>query len=118
MAAEKGRLMEDSVKSPLPPGFQVIVTELEGPVFADAQGKTMYKWPIKSIRNGDVGEQKGKPTCDATVYKTNAGLMSPYPGGFTLPDVETRPSCIQVPKVRQKSLSSSSGPVQRPRAIR
>ena len=92
-AAEK-RLMEDYVKSPLPPGFQVIVTELEGPVFADAQGKTMYKWPIKSIRNGDVGEQKGKPTCDDTVYKVNAGLMSPYPGGYTLPEVETRPSCL------------------------
>jgi predicted lipoprotein with Yx(FWY)xxD motif len=92
----KGRLTEDYVKAPLPPGFQVMATELEGPVFADASGKTMYKWPIKSIRNGDVGEQKGKPTCDDTVYKVNAGLMSPYPGGFTLPDVETRPSCLQV----------------------
>ena len=65
------------------------------PVFADSKGKTLYKWPIKSIRNGDVGEQKNKPTCDDTVYKVNAGLMSPYPGGFTLPEVETRPSCLQ-----------------------
>ena len=56
-AAEK-RLMEDYVKSPLPPGFQVVVTELEGPVFADSKGKTLYKWPIKSIRNGDVGEHE------------------------------------------------------------
>ena len=37
-------------------------------------------------RNGDAGEQKGKPTCGDVPYKVNAGLMSPYPGGLELPE--------------------------------
>ena len=78
----------------LPPGFQIIVTEQEGPVFADARGRTLYTWPVHQLRNGPVGERKGQPTCDKTIYKVNAGLMSPYPGGFELPEVDTRPSCL------------------------
>ena len=84
---------EDYVRAPLPPGFQVIVTELEGPVFADGSGHTLYKWPKTRLRNGDAGEIPGKPTCDDHVYRENAGLMSPYPGGLELPDADTRPSC-------------------------
>ncbi len=91
--SQKNRLTEDYIKAPLPPGFQVINTELEGNVFADAGGKTLYQWPMKPLRNGDAGEQKGKPSCDDRKYTENAGLMSPYPGGFVLPEVETRPSC-------------------------
>jgi predicted lipoprotein with Yx(FWY)xxD motif len=81
---------------PMPPGFQIVVTEQEGPVFADARGHTLYTWPVHQLRNGPVGERKGQPSCDSTVYKVNAGLMSPYPGGFELPEVATRPSCVDV----------------------
>ena len=81
---------------PMPPGFQIVVTEQEGPVFADARGHTLYTWPVHQLRNGPVGERKGQPTCDKTVYTVNAGLMSPYPGGFELPEVATRPSCVDV----------------------
>ena len=81
---------------PMPAGFQVIVTEQEGPVFADARGHTLYQWPVRQLRNGPVGERKGQASCDKTVYTVNSGLMSPYPGGFELPEVATRPSCLDV----------------------
>ncbi|MCA0201713.1 MAG: hypothetical protein LCH56_12905, partial [Proteobacteria bacterium] len=87
---------EDYVREEMPPGFKVVVAELEGPVFADASGKTLYGWPLTPLRNGNAGELKGKPTCDDTRYRENVGLQSPYPGGLELPEVETRPSCIQV----------------------
>lgn len=89
-------LHEDYEHVPMPPGFQVVQSELEGPVFADAGGHTLYKWPLKGLRNGDAGEQKGKPSCDNIKYTESAGLMSPYPPGLILPEVETRPTCTQV----------------------
>ncbi len=92
-AAPSAALKEDYVRSPLPPGFQVIHTELEGPVFADEQGKTLYKWPYQSLRNGYVGDEKNKSVCTDTVTRTSAGLMSPYPPGLILPDLDKRPSC-------------------------
>jgi len=81
---------------PMPSGFQVVVSEQEGPVFADARGHTLYQWPVRQLRNGPVGERKSQPSCDDTKYTVNSGLMSPYPGGFELPEVETRPSCLDV----------------------
>ena len=84
---------EDYVHAPMPAGIQVVDTELEGPVFADAQGHTIYKWPKEQLRNGDAGEIELKPTCDNTVYRENAGLTSPYPPGLELPDADKRPSC-------------------------
>jgi len=81
---------------PMPPGFKVVVTGQEGPVFADHRGHTLYTWPVRQLRNGPVGERKGQPSCDATKYTVNSGLMSPYPPGFELPEVATRPSCIDV----------------------
>ncbi|MCC6914235.1 MAG: hypothetical protein IT566_11080 [Rhodospirillaceae bacterium] len=93
---KRGEPVEDYQRQPLPPGIQVVVTDIEGPVYATAEGKTLYQWPFRALRNGDGGEQKGKPTCDDTVYKENAGLMSPYPGGFILPDVDKRLSCAQL----------------------
>lgn len=81
---------------PMPPGFQVVATELEGPVFADPSGKTLYTWPLNKIRNGDIGEAKNKPPiCTDEVMRVTSGFMSPYPGGFELPDLATRPSCTQ-----------------------
>ena len=95
-SSQKNAAEEDYLRAPLPPGFQVISTELEGPVFATSGGMTLYQWPMKPLRNGDAGEQKGKPSCDDHKYTENAGLMSPYPGGFILPDVERRMSCVQL----------------------
>ncbi len=57
------RDVEPYVVVPMPPGFQVESTELEGPVFADAQGRTLYTWPQKHMRGGYAGETKGIPTC-------------------------------------------------------
>jgi predicted lipoprotein with Yx(FWY)xxD motif len=94
--AKEAQAREVYVREPMPPGFQVVVSEVDGPVFADAGGRTLYRWPVGSQRNGNAGEQKGKPTCDATKYTENAGLMSPYPGGLTLPEVETRPTCVDL----------------------
>ena len=94
--AKEKRFSEEYVREPMPPGFKVIVADFEGPVFADAKGKTLYNWPRTGLRNGDAGEQKEKPTCDDQKYTDNAGLMSPYPGGLELPEVETRPSCTDV----------------------
>ena len=87
---------EEPIPEPMPPGFQVVVTELEGPVFADAQGYTFYKWPKSQHRQGETGEVPGKPTCADNIYRESAGFMSPYPGGFELPEVDTRVSCDRV----------------------
>lgn len=93
---ESSAAKEQSQIVPLPPGFQVIQTDEDGPVFATAEGRTLYRWPFIQLRNGDAGDQKGKPTCTDTIYKENAGLMSPYPGGFIMPDADTRLSCVQL----------------------
>lgn len=91
------QVMEDYVDVAMPPGFQVVVSELEGPVFADANGKTLYKWPLQNLRNGATGDRKdGKPECTNEVMTVTSGLMSPYPGGLVLPNVEQRPSCLDV----------------------
>ncbi|HEY4366665.1 MAG TPA: hypothetical protein VGN07_05475 [Steroidobacteraceae bacterium] len=89
---------EDYVRAPMPPGFQVIATELEGPVFADAKGRTLYTWPLKNLRNGATGDRKksGVSTCDDKVYQETSGYMSPYPPGLLLPELDKRPSCQQV----------------------
>lgn len=87
---------DDYLRTPMPPGFQVIVNVLEGPVFADAQGRTLYKWPRAGLRNGNAGEIPLKPTCDDHVYRETAGFVTPYPAGLELPDVENRPSCAEL----------------------
>jgi predicted lipoprotein with Yx(FWY)xxD motif len=88
--------VEDYMHVPMPPGFHVEATELNGPVFADSHGRTLYRWPLKALRNGNAGEQKGIPTCDNQRYTENAGLMSPYPAGLILPEVDKRPSCVDM----------------------
>jgi predicted lipoprotein with Yx(FWY)xxD motif len=88
--------LEDYVREPLPPGFQVVQSELEGPVFADANGRTLYGWPLNAVRNGDLGDRKGDPNCGDTVQKVSTGLQSPYPGGLELPEAATRPSCLAI----------------------
>src|SRR5437868_6951245 len=88
---------ERYVEEPMPPGFQVIVAEFEGPVFADAQGRTLYTWPLRSLRNGATGDRKGSPSaCTNEVLRVSAGLMSPYPAGLVLPDLDQRRSCVDL----------------------
>lgn len=97
VAAEKARpnrLTETYVPVAMPPGFQVIVTDLDGPVFADARGKTLYSWPVRAMRNGYAGDPKGKSVCGDEVIHKSAGLMSPYPPGLDLPEPATRKSCM------------------------
>ena len=86
---------EDYIHDPMPPGFRVVISELEGPVFADAAGHTVYIWPLKGLRNDNVGEPLNKPACTDRVEKESAGLMGPYGGGLELPEAEKRHSCAQ-----------------------
>ncbi len=85
---------EDFLPEPLPPGFQVIGNDIEGSVFADAQGRTLYRWPLRGLRNGDVGDRKNAASnCGGEIYAENSGLQSPWPPGLKLPDAGTRRSC-------------------------
>ena len=89
------RMTEDYVRVPMPPGVQVLNSELEGPVFADAAGHTLYIWPLTSLRVGFAGEGKNKVGCTDEVAKVTGGMMSPYPPGLGLPDLDKRRSCTQ-----------------------
>ncbi len=81
---------------PLPEGVHVEPTELDGPVYADSQGKTLYQWPLQLLRNGPAGDPVGISACTNTRTEVSAGLMSPYPGGLRLPELDQRPSCTQM----------------------
>ncbi len=98
--ADQGRsagVYEDYLAEPMPAGFRVTFSEIEGPVFADAQGRTLYRWPLKGLRNGDVGDRRNAASnCTSEVFKVTSGLMSPYPAGLLLPDAATRKSCQEV----------------------
>ena len=64
--------------------------------FADSAGRTFYTWPQKDLRNGGTGDrQGGTSNCTDTVQRTTAGLMSPYPPGLVLPELDSRPSCVE-----------------------
>ncbi len=89
-------LIEDYVAEPLPPGFQVIVTERDGPVFADAKGHTLYNWPHRGLRIGSAGDYAGKSACTDERVTVTGGHMEPYPPGLTVPNAENRPTCAQV----------------------
>jgi predicted lipoprotein with Yx(FWY)xxD motif len=87
---------EAFVRELMPSGVQVINTEADGNVFADASGHTLYIWPQHEQRNGNAGEDAGKPLCDNTVARETMGWMSPYPPGLELPELDTRPTCTQM----------------------
>lgn len=93
--ATAARETESYIHVPMPPGVRVENTELDGPVFADAKGHTLYRWPFTDQRVGNVGDPKGQSTCMDVKSTTNTGYMSPYPGGLILPDLEQRPTCTQ-----------------------
>ena len=85
--------VESYSQVPTPSGFKVVVSPLEGPVFADSKGKTLYKWPIAAMRQGYAGDPKDKSVCEDTVTKKTGGYMSPYPEGLDLPELDKRKSC-------------------------
>lgn len=87
------RSSADYVRVQMPPGVQVILTEMEGPVFADATGHTLYTWPQQPMRIGFSGDPRGKSMCDNTPTLKTAGGPSPYPAGLDLPEADKRPSC-------------------------
>lgn len=86
---------EDYIAEPVPAGVQVLPSELFGPVFATEDGRTLYIWPLRTLRNGDAGDRRnsGVSACDDTVHRETAGLMSPYPPGYLLPELDKRKSC-------------------------
>lgn len=95
-AAEQN-VSEKYIQEPAPPGVKVVLSKLEGPIYADANGRTLYQWPRKELRNGGTGDMKGAASaCDTTKSSENLGLMSPYPPGLTLPDAATRKSCEEM----------------------
>ena len=71
-------------------------SELDGPVFADARGMTLYYWPYTTMRNGITGDPKNASVCTDTPTTKTAGLMSPYPPGLVLPELDKRQSCTAV----------------------
>src|SRR5690348_1087200 len=83
--------VEAYIQEPMPAGVSVVGTEMDGPVFTNAQGHTLYVWPQRSLDGGLVGEAKGKPACDDTRYTKTMGAMDPWPPGIQLPDLATRP---------------------------
>ena len=83
-----------------PPDFHVEASELEGPVYADAHGKTLYNWrvPDPNLHIDPGGEQKGVPLCYND--KVTHGLLGRFEVATSdpveLPDAANRPSCTQV----------------------
>jgi hypothetical protein len=73
---------------PMPPGFRVEISEVDGPVFADPKGMTLYYWPNTTMRNGVTGDPKNASNCTDTPSTKTAGLMSPYPPGLELPELD------------------------------
>jgi predicted lipoprotein with Yx(FWY)xxD motif len=81
---------------PMPSGVKVASSELDGPVFTDATGRTLYRWPLRELRNGIAGDHAGASECNDTPTQVSAGLMSPYPAGLYLPDLDHHLSCTQM----------------------
>lgn len=87
LAASAPVQREDYIREPLPPGFQVIGSELDGPIFADAKGRTLYRWS---------DEQQNTPACDGQKQALSAGTVTIYPGGYELPDLSSRKACDEI----------------------
>ena len=88
---------EAYLEEELPPGIQVVATPLDSPVYADAEGHTLYTWPLRALRNGSTGDRKdGASNCTDEVLRTEVGFMSPYPAGLVLPYSDQGVSCTQV----------------------
>ena len=79
LAAEPAgkRTTEDYIHVPMPAGVQVVNSELEGPVFADAAGHTLYTWAFQAQRNRNVGDTAGRSECNDVHYRETAGIAIP-----------------------------------------
>ncbi len=95
-AALAGDRSEAWIPEPMPPGFRVEASAMDGPVFANAEGRTLYRWPFRVMRNGVTGDPRGESACTGVKYTESGGFMSPYPGGLVLPELDTRPACTDV----------------------
>jgi predicted lipoprotein with Yx(FWY)xxD motif len=93
--AANQKILEDYAVVPMPQGVQILYTELDGPVFADEHGKTMYVWPQKAMRVGFAGDPKNKSVCGDEITTKTAGMMSPWPPGMDLPELDKRLSCAE-----------------------
>jgi len=88
--------VEVPLAEPMPPGFGVQATDVDGPVFTDAHGRTLYIWPFRFMQIGEAGDRKDKPSnCTDTKFTETSGYMSIYTGGMTLPDLDIRTSCTE-----------------------
>ena len=84
--------------SRMPPGIQVVLTERDGPVFADATGHTLLQTGRTGVcASGAIGDYiRANPTCTDQRVTETGGFMEPYPPGLTVPNVDHRPTCVQV----------------------
>ena len=87
---------EEFARVPMPANIHVEYSELDGPVFATPEGKTLYYWPHTTMRNGVTGDTKNASACTNEKTTHTAGLMSPYPPGLELPELDKRKSCAEV----------------------
>jgi predicted lipoprotein with Yx(FWY)xxD motif len=88
--------VEVSLEEPRPPDFGVQPTDVDGPVFVDSRGMTLYIWPYRNMELGGAGDYKDKPsTCTDTKFTETSGRMSIYTGGMILPDLDIRPTCLE-----------------------
>ncbi len=94
--AAAGSGKEAWIPEPMPRGFGIERTVIDGPVFADAKGHTLYRWPFKVMRNGITGDSRGESNCGSEPARLSGGLMSPYPPGLLMPEPDTRPACTDV----------------------
>ncbi len=83
---------ETYVSEPTPPGVRVERSELEGPVYADADGKTLYKWHVQ-LPGG--GREDTECSDEPITISHTTGDQSIYPVAI-LPESENRPSCAEV----------------------
>ncbi|MGE3477338.1 MAG: hypothetical protein AB7H70_16165 [Rhodospirillaceae bacterium] len=96
VTAQGGVKTETFVTEPMPAGFSIQASELEGPVFANERGMTLYRWPYDTMRVGTTGDGDNSSACENEVTTKTAGMMAPYPPGLDLPELETRKACSQV----------------------
>ena len=87
---------EEYARVPMPANIHVELTEEEGPVFATEKGLTLYYWPHTTMRNGVTGDPKNQVACTDEKRTTTAGLMSPFPPGLILPELDKRKSCTDM----------------------
>ena len=98
-ADAKKSSIESYVADPMPVGVEVVGTDMDGPVFADASGHTLYIFGGGRREGGGYGgggDPKDKSKCTDTVDRVTTGNMAPYPADMELPDMASRKACAKV----------------------